>query len=119
MLKIGQLTIVIYAIAIFMGGLEGFIRKGSLPSIIASAIIAALLIVALRLTQTKPKLGLGVGALISLLTIGQFAPKFVQHHTIWPSGFYTVLGTLAALIIGAAFLRETENGAEAGSERLR
>ena len=116
MLRIGQLTLVIYAIALFMGGLEGAITKHSAISLIASILFMALFFVALRVTRTKPKFGLGLGSLFVILSMARFASIFAKKHEMWPAGFYTISGSLAAVIIGVAFLLEKENAIHPGSE---
>ena len=115
MLRIGQLTIVIYAVALFLGGLEGFL-KGSIISLVASTLFMVLLFVALTVTRTKPKFGLGLGSLFAIISFSRFAKVFAQKHEMWPAGFYTIVGSIAALIIGIAFLMEKENVARPGSE---
>ena len=112
MLKIGRATIAIYAIALLVGGVDGFI-KGSKISLLASALFAALFFIALRVTRTRPKLGLGLGSLLVFLSFGRFASVFAKKHEMWPAGFYTIFGTLAAVIIGIAFLMEKENAQSA------
>ena len=109
MRKIGQLTIIVYAIALFLGGLEGFITKHSVISLIASGLFAGLLAVAFQQAQAKPKFGLGLGALFVFLSFGRFASVFAKKHEMWPAGFYTIFGTIAVVIIGAAFLLEKGN----------
>ena len=109
MLKIGQLTLVIYAVALFAGGLEGFITKGSVISLLASALFAALLVFALRTTRTKPKFGLALGALFTFLSYGRFAGVYMKKHEMWPAGFYTIAGTLALVVLIAAYLTTTES----------
>ena len=116
MLKMGQLTIVVYAIALFLGGVDGFIEKGSVISLAASALFTVLLFAALAATRTKPKLGLGLGALFVILSFGRFASMFGKTHQMWPAGFYTIFGSIAALIIGIAFLREKGSAVRPGSE---
>ena len=116
MLKIGQLTLIIYAIALFAGGVDGLIEKGSVISLIASVVFMGLFFIALRVMRTNPKFGLGLGSLFVILSFGRFASVFGRKHEMWPAGFYTIAGSIAALIIGVAFLMEKENADRPGSE---
>ncbi len=118
-LKTGQITIIIYAAGLFLGGLEGLITKGSVISLLASALFAVLLLFALRTSLTRPKFGLGLGALFVLLSFGRFAGVFLKKHEMWPAGFYTIFGSLAAVIIGTAFLMTREEVAQPASEYPR
>jgi uncharacterized membrane protein (UPF0136 family) len=88
---------VAYGVIALVGGLIGFVKAGSVASLIAGGGSGVLLIVAGVLVGSKPKLGLGLALAISLLLLGRFASTAIKSG---PSAIAIVMivGGLAVLI---------------------
>ena len=79
------------------GGIIGYVKAGSVASIIAGAITGVLLLVAAFLLPEHRVAGLATALIISVLLAGQFVPKFFQ--VAYGVGAALVLGPLLFQII--------------------
>ena len=83
------------------GGVVGYVKAGSVASIIAGSITGVLLLVAAFLLPEHRAIGLATAFIISLLLAAQFAPKFIRTGRIMPAGMMSVLsviGVIAAIV---------------------
>ena len=87
------------------GGVMGFVKKGSVASIVAGGICGLLLIVAGVLLPEKAQAGLIVGAVISLALAGQFVPKFLATHAWMPAGMMSILSVIGIAMTVLAFAK--------------
>src|SRR5438552_18750289 len=92
-IAVGVLTIV--------GGNVGYLKAGSVASIIAGSITVVLLLVAAFLLPEHRAIGLATGFIISLLLAAQFLPKFIRTGRVMPAGMMSILsviGLIAAIV---------------------
>jgi len=68
----------LYAAALFGGGMMGYIKAHSVPSVIGSTIFAAIAIVAGIITRNNPNTGLIIGIIDALLVIALFIYRFIE-----------------------------------------
>ena len=83
------------------GGVVGYVKAGSVASIIAGSITGVLLLVAAFLLPEHRAIGLATAFIISLLLAAQFAPKFIRTGRIMPAGMMSILsviGVIAAIV---------------------
>mgnify|MGYP006298067663 CR=1 FL=1 len=83
------------------GGLMGFVKAKSIPSLVAGSLSGTLLIVAAMLSTSKPREAAILGGIVSLLLLGRFLPAFLKSKAFMPAGMVSVLsiGCLAAVIL--------------------
>jgi uncharacterized membrane protein (UPF0136 family) len=93
----GALTII--------GGIIGYVKAGSLPSIIAGAITGVLLLVAGALLPEHRAIGLATGFIISLLLALQFVPKFVRTARAMPAGMMSILSVIGLVVAIVAWIK--------------
>ena len=83
------------------GGVVGYVKAGSVASIIAGSITGVLLLVAAFLLPEHRAIGLATAFIISLFLAAQFAPKFIRTGRVMPAGMMSVLsviGVIAAIV---------------------
>ena len=83
------------------GGVVGYVKAGSVASIIAGSITGVLLLVAAFLLPEHRAIGLATAFIISLLLAAQFAPKFIRTGRVMPAGMMSILsviGLIAAIV---------------------
>ena len=91
----------IFGVLTIAGGVVGYVKAGSVASIIAGSITGVLLLVAAFLLPEHRAIGLATAFIISLLLAAQFAPKFIRTGRIMPAGMMSVLsviGVIAAIV---------------------
>lgn len=101
--KLARGLAVAYGLIALIGGVIGFVKAGSVASLIAGGGSGALLILAGLLVSSKPKLGLGLGLLVSLALIGRFASVAIKSGA-GPLALVMIVGGLAVLISSALAL---------------
>jgi uncharacterized membrane protein (UPF0136 family) len=97
-LVFGALTII--------GGIIGYVKAGSLPSIIAGAITGVLLFVAGALLPEHRAIGLATGFIISLLLAVQFIPKFIRTGRVMPAGMMSILSGIGLVVAIVAWIKK-------------
>jgi uncharacterized membrane protein (UPF0136 family) len=91
----------IFGVLTIAGGVVGYVKAGSVASIIAGSITGVLLVVAAFLLTEHRAIGLATAFIISLLLAAQFAPKFIRTGRAMPAGMMSILsviGIIAAIV---------------------
>jgi uncharacterized membrane protein (UPF0136 family) len=101
-----QLYFLIFGALTIVGGVVGYVKAGSLPSIIAGAITGVLLLVAGWILPTNRTVGLTTAFIISLLLAGQFIPKFIRTGKVMPAGLMSILSTIGIVVAVIAWLKK-------------
>src|SRR5437868_15100758 len=91
----------VFGILTIAGGVIGYIKAGSVASIIAGSITGVLLLVAAFLLPEHRAVGLATALIISLLLAAQFIPKFLRTGRVMPAGTMSILSVIG-LIAGLA-----------------
>jgi uncharacterized membrane protein (UPF0136 family) len=94
----GALTII--------GGIIGYVKAGSLPSITAGAITGVLLVIAAALLPEHRAIGLATALIISLLLALQFVPKFIHTSRIMPAGMMSILSVIGLVVAIVAWIKK-------------
>ena len=100
-MEAARIYFVIFGILTVIGGVVGYIKAGSVASIIAGSITGVLLLVAAFLLPEHRAIGLATALIVSLLLAAQFVPKFLKMGRMMPAGLMSVLsviGIIAAII---------------------
>jgi uncharacterized membrane protein (UPF0136 family) len=96
----------IFGALTIIGGVIGYVKAGSLPSIIAGAITGILLLVAGWILPANRAAGLVVGLLVSVLLAGQFVPKFIRTGKVMPAGLMSILSVIGIVMAILAWLKK-------------
>ena len=94
----GALTIV--------GGIVGYLKAGSVASIIAGSIAGVLLLVAAFLLPEHRTIGLATALIVSLLLAAQFVPKFLQTGRVMPAGMMSILSAIGIIAVIVAWVKK-------------
>src|SRR4030095_8426915 len=106
MLGAARIYFIVFGILTIAGGIVGYVKAGSVVSVIAGSIAGILLLVAAWLMPDHQAAGLTVALIVSVLLAGQFVPKFFSTHKVMPAGLMSVLSVLGIVVAIAAWLRK-------------
>ncbi len=96
-----KIYFLVFGVLTIAGGVVGYVKAGSVASIIAGSITGVLLLVAAFLLPEHRAIGLATAFIISLLLAAQFAPKFIRTGRVMPAGMMSILsviGVIAAIV---------------------
>ena len=94
----GALTII--------GGIIGYVKAGSVPSIIAGAITGLLLIIAASILPEHRAAGLATALIVSFLLAAQFVPKLIRTGKVMPAGMMSILSVIGLVVAIVAWLKK-------------
>src|SRR5438105_15058819 len=100
-MEAAKIYFIVFGLLTIAGGVIGYIKAGSVASIIAGSITGVLLLVAAFLLPEHRAVGLATALIISLLLAAQFVPKFLRTGRVMPAGtmaILSVIGIIAALV---------------------
>jgi uncharacterized membrane protein (UPF0136 family) len=100
-MEAAKIYFLVFGVLTIAGGVLGYVKAGSVASIIAGSITGVLLLVAAFLLPEHRAIGLATAFIISLLLAAQFAPKFIRTGRVMPAGMMSILsviGIIAAIV---------------------
>ncbi len=95
----------IFGVLTIAGGIIGYVKAGSVISIIAGAISGALLLLGAFLLPEHRAPGFIIGLAVSLLLAIQFLPKLISTGKIMPAGVMTVLSVIGIIVALIAWVK--------------
>ena len=102
---VGQITLVIYAVLLAVGGVIGFTKAGSKPSLIAGLASAIGALLALVLSLQNRTLGMGLACLLAILLFVFFGYRYAaKTRKFMPAGLLSVV-SLVVLVISILALQ--------------
>ena len=101
-----RLYFLIFGALTILGGVIGYVKAGSVPSIIAGAITGVLLLVAGALLAEHRAAGLATALIVSLLLAAQFVPKFIRTGKVMPAGLMSILSVIGIVVAVVAWLKK-------------
>ncbi|PYL35812.1 MAG: hypothetical protein DMF35_02170 [Verrucomicrobia bacterium] len=105
-MDVTRLYFLIFGALTILGGVIGYVKAGSVPSIIAGAITGVLLLVAGALLPEHRAAGLAAAFIVSLLLAAQFAPKFIRTGKVMPAGLMSILSVIGIVVAVVAWLKK-------------
>jgi uncharacterized membrane protein (UPF0136 family) len=100
-MEAAKIYFIVFGVLTVAGGVVGYVKAGSMASIIAGSITGVLLLVAAFLLPEHRAIGLATAFIISLLLAAQFVPKFIRTGRVMPAGMMSILsviGLIAAIV---------------------
>ena len=100
-MEAAKIYFIAFGVLTIVGGIVGYLKAGSVASIIAGSITGVLLLVAVFLLPEHRAIGLATAFIISLLLAAQFVPKFIRTGRVMPAGMMSILsviGLIAAIV---------------------
>ena len=98
MLDATKIYLLVFGVLTIAGGIIGYVKAGSLISVVAGAITGILLIVAGVILHAHRRLGLGLGLLTSLVLAAQFIPRLLRTGRVMPAGVMSLLSVIGIVI---------------------
>ena len=96
----------VFGVLTIAGGVVGYVKAGSVASIIAGSITGVLLLVAAFLLPEHRAIGLATAFIISLLLAAQFAPKFIRTGRVMPAGMMSILSVIGGIAAIVAWVKK-------------
>jgi uncharacterized membrane protein (UPF0136 family) len=100
-MEAAKIYFIAFGVLTILGGIVGYLKAGSMASIIAGSITGVILLVAAFLLPEHRAIGLATAFIISLLLAAQFVPKFIRTGRVMPAGMMSILsviGLIAAIV---------------------
>ena len=97
---------IVFGILTIAGGIVGYVKAGSVASIVAGSITGLLLLIAAFLLPEHRAIGLATAFIISLLLVAQFAPKFIRTGRIMPAGMMSILSAIGIIAVIVAWVKK-------------
>jgi uncharacterized membrane protein (UPF0136 family) len=101
-----KIYFIIFGMLTISGGVIGYVKAGSIPSIIAGSITGILLLVAAFLLPEHRAVGLATAFIVSLLLAGQFIPKFIRTGKAMPAGTMSILSAIGIIMAIVAWIKK-------------
>jgi uncharacterized membrane protein (UPF0136 family) len=105
-MEVTKIYFILFGVLTIAGGIVGYVKAGSVASIIAGSITGVLLLVAAFLLPEHRGPGLATALVISLLLAGQFVPKFLQTGRMMPAGMMSILSVIGVIAAIVAFIKK-------------
>jgi uncharacterized membrane protein (UPF0136 family) len=101
-----KIYFILFGVLTIAGGIVGYVKAGSVASIIAGSITGVLLLVAAFLLPEHRGVGLATALVISLLLAVQFVPKFLQTGRVMPAGMMSILSVIGVIAAIVAWIKK-------------
>jgi uncharacterized membrane protein (UPF0136 family) len=101
-----KIYFIIFGVLTIAGGIVGYVKAGSIASVIAGSITGVLLLVGAFLLPEHRGAGLATALVISLLLAAQFVPKFLQTGRVMPAGIMSILSVIAVIVAIVAWIKK-------------
>ena len=95
-----------YGLISLTGGLIGYVKAGSLASLIAGGGSGLILLISAFIARQKPKGGLTTALVISLILVGRFIKATITGGSLSAIAAVMIAGGLAVIVASALALRE-------------
>ena len=105
-MEVTKIYFILFGVLTIAGGIIGYVKAGSVASIIAGSITGVLLLVAAFLLPEHRTAGLATALVISLLLAVQFVPKFLQTGRAMPAGMMSILSVIGIVAATVAWIKK-------------
>jgi uncharacterized membrane protein (UPF0136 family) len=107
MLSVVRIFFVVFGLLSIAGGLMGFLKARSAPSLIAGSVAGLLLLTSAFLMGTgQTSQALIIGFVVSLGLAGRFVPAYLKTKKPMPAGLMAVLGVIGVVLTLVALVQK-------------
>jgi uncharacterized membrane protein (UPF0136 family) len=101
-----KIYFILFGVLTIAGGIVGYVKAGSVASIIAGSITGVLLLVAAFLLPEHRRAALATALVISLVLAAQFVPKFLRTGRMMPAGIMSILSVIGVIVAIVAWVKK-------------
>jgi len=101
-----KIYFIIFGLLTIIGGVMGYLKAGSMASIIAGSLSGILLLVAAFLLPNNVVAGLALAGLVSIALAGRFLPGFLKSGDFMPAGMMSILSVIGIIIVVLAWMKK-------------
>ena len=101
-----QIYFFIFGALTIVGGVIGYVKAQSIPSIVAGAITGVLLLLAGYVLPQNRTAALVMAFIVSVLLAAQFVPKFIRTGKVMPAGLMSILSVVGIIVVVVAWLKK-------------
>jgi uncharacterized membrane protein (UPF0136 family) len=105
-MEAARIYFIVFGALTIVGGIVGYLKAGSVASIIAGSITGVLLLVAAFLLPEHRTIGLATALIVSLLLAAQFVPKFLRTGRVMPAGMMSILSAIGIIAVIVAWVKK-------------
>ena len=105
-MEAARIYFIVFGALTIVGGIVGYLKAGSVASIIAGSITGVLLLVAAFLLPEHRTIGLATALIVSLLLAAQFVPKFLRTGSVMPAGIMSILSAIGIIAVIVAWVKK-------------
>jgi uncharacterized membrane protein (UPF0136 family) len=105
-MEVTKVYFILFGVLTIVGGIVGYVKAGSVASIVAGSITGVLLLVAAFLLPEHRGVGLATALVVSLLLAAQFVPKFLQTGRMMPAGMMSILSVIGVIAAIVAWIKK-------------
>jgi len=105
-MEAARIYFIVFGALTIVGGIVGYLKAGSVASIVAGSITGVLLLVAAFLLPEHRTIGLATGLIVSLLLAAQFVPKFLRTGRVMPAGMMSILSAIGIIAVIVAWVKK-------------
>lgn len=99
MIRTAAVVGIVYGLVSLVGGVQGYLSKGSTASLIAGGAAGVLLVAAGALALTGRSWPLWILGIVAVALVGRFAPAFLKNTSnVWPALVMAALGAVSAVV---------------------
>jgi uncharacterized membrane protein (UPF0136 family) len=105
-MEAAKIYFIVFGALTIVGGIVGYVKAGSVASIIAGSITGVLLLVAAFLLPEHRMVGLATALIVSLLLAAQFIPKLLRTGRVMPAGIMSLLSVIGIIVVIVAWVKK-------------
>ena len=105
-MEAAKIYFMVFGALTIVGGIVGYVKAGSVASIIAGSITGVLLLVAAFLLPEHRVVGLATALIVSLLLAAQFIPKLLRTGRVMPAGIMSLLSVIGIIVAIVAWVKK-------------
>ena len=99
MRHIARILLLVYGVVLIVGGVIGYTKAGSMPSLLAGAISGVLCILCFGLALKRPRTGMLIGAAIAAGLVVERGMAYFKTKAFMPSGMLVALSVLMVIVL--------------------
>ena len=105
-MEAAKIYFIVFGALTIVGGIVGYVKAGSVASIIAGSITGVLLLVAAFLLPEHRMVGLATALIVSLLLAAYFIRKYLSTGAVMPAGIMSLLSVIGIIVVIVAWIKK-------------